>query len=1022
MTYKLLVSFFFITTILNPVFGQEYFQQTVNTTIKVELDDKNFMLRAHEKIEYTNNSPNSLEFIYFHIWPNAYRNRTTAMGKQLTEDGNLAFHFANEKDLGFIDSLDFRSSDQKLSWSYHEDHIDICKVNLPKPLKPGKTIEITTPFLVKIPDAKFSRLGHVGESFQITQWFPKPAVYDKEGWHPYPYLTQGEFFSEYGTYDVFITLPKNYVVGATGDLVDGEKELKWLSEKAKSTANQLDSITKIQGPNSRKNEFPESSIEFKTLHYHQENVHDFALFADKRWHVLKGEVQLPHSKRKVTTWAMFTTPNAVLWADAIEYLNDATHYYSLWNGDYPYNHVTAVDGTIAAGGGMEYPNVTIIGSMGSPSFLEKVIVHEVGHNWFYGILGSDERKNAWMDEGLNSFNEYRYTITKYPRAKASISGLGKLFQIPNTPRLGAELLYNLNATSNIDQPMQLNAGKYTPLNYGGIVYSKSTLMFDFLKAYLGEEVFDNAMQQYFQKWKFKHPNPSDLREILESATDKDLRWFFDDGIKTAKKMDYKIAGFKKNNENGIESYKIKIKNRGQYAPPISVSLLSGDSIVATKWSDGFDRKGFVNLSGKNITAIKLDAGEFAPEFNRSNNQIRTSGLFKKIEPIKFQFLGGLDIPQKSTVYYAPSIGYNLYNGFMFGAAFYNHTIYQKKFEFMVMPMYSFRSKSLTGLGKIGYHYMPEKLFTDVYFSLGAESFDIRRESNSRSTYRKLAPSVKFDIKPASLRSKYRNSFEIAGISVWEGSGPVSVNFTDLLQITKLNYTFKNKQVLKPFSISTNVEHGRLTNSNILAANSSEHLSASVELKWRFNYNLDLKGMDIRLFAGHLINEPESSRFSWTLDGGTGFNDYRYDKIYLGRNEARYSNLLSQQINGQHGGFKVPVNFTSNTIFAANLEVEAPVSWLPISLFADVAAAPYQNKLSGSTQSATDFYFDFGLALTVPIKLEIPFKFIKIYVPLVYSKNIQNELKYNDVKFIETIRFTLEIKQYNPFQLRRDILH
>ena len=128
---------------------------------------------------------------------------------------------------------------------------------------------------------------------------------------------------------------------------------------------------------------------------------------------LKDSVKLPHSGRYVTTWAMFTANEQDLWRKSPDYLNKSTYYYSLWNGDYPYNHVTAVDGTISAGGGMEYPNVTVIGESGSDFALNTVIAHEVGHNWFYGILGSNERENAWMDEGLNSFNETRYLMEYY---------------------------------------------------------------------------------------------------------------------------------------------------------------------------------------------------------------------------------------------------------------------------------------------------------------------------------------------------------------------------------------------------------------------------------------------------------------------------------------------------------------------------------------------------------------------------------------------------------------------------------
>jgi len=204
--------------------AQEYFQQEVNTTINVRLNDKNNTLSAFEEIEYINNSPDSLEYIFFHIWPNAYRNNATDMAIQNDENGDIDFHFADSINRGFIDSLDFKVDGEFVISAPDVDHIDIVALVLKTPLAPGNKITITTPFRVKIPLGIYSRLGHIGQSYQITQWFPKPAVYDRNGWHPLPYLSQGEFYSEYGTYDVTITLPKNYVVGATGDLVNNPEE------------------------------------------------------------------------------------------------------------------------------------------------------------------------------------------------------------------------------------------------------------------------------------------------------------------------------------------------------------------------------------------------------------------------------------------------------------------------------------------------------------------------------------------------------------------------------------------------------------------------------------------------------------------------------------------------------------------------------------------------------------------------------------------------------------------------------
>ncbi|MEC7618141.1 MAG: M1 family metallopeptidase, partial [Bacteroidota bacterium] len=527
--------FLLINLIYHSTISQEkYFQQKVDTYIDVELDDKKHFLYGFEKIVYTNNSNQNLDSILIHLWPNAYQNIDTELGKQKIEDGQLYIKYAPNYTRGYIDSLEFKVNSKAVKWKLSDKHIDIAILSLNNSLKKGDSIEITTPFRVKIPSGRFSRLGHIGQSYQITQWFPKPAVYDADGWHPLPYLNQGEFYSEFGKYDVSITLPDNYVIMATGDLQNTE-EIKFLNKKAIETEkliaeNKLP-ITDTLGKKDMS--FPKSNTHYKTVRFIQNDVHDFAWFADKRYHVLKGEVKLPSSGRTVETWALFTNNEAKLWSSAIEYLNDATYYFSKWVGEYPYNHVTAVDGTISAGGGMEYPNITVIGSSGNKYGLETVIIHEVGHNWYYGILGSNERDHAWMDEGLNTYIEIRYFEEKYGNQSILNLSLGESklnldIQHKDVHRIG----YQFNASRNYDQPMQMGSPKFTSMNYGGIVYSKTGIGFHYLKDYLGEELFDNCMHTYFDKWKFKHPKPKDIAEVFSLKSNKNLSWFFDDYVNT----------------------------------------------------------------------------------------------------------------------------------------------------------------------------------------------------------------------------------------------------------------------------------------------------------------------------------------------------------------------------------------------------------------------------------------------------------------------------------------------------------
>ncbi len=187
--------------------SQDYFQQKVNYDIHVTLNDLKHELRGSESVEYINNSPDTLGFIYYHLWPNAYSDNNTKLAKELLRRDGKSKLFNDPELKGYIDSLNFEVGGQSIRWNLLEGLPDICRLMLNKPLKPGDTIYISTPFHLKIPEGVTSRLGHIGESYQISQWYPKPAVYDRTGWHQMPYLDQGEFYSEYGSFDVSITLP-----------------------------------------------------------------------------------------------------------------------------------------------------------------------------------------------------------------------------------------------------------------------------------------------------------------------------------------------------------------------------------------------------------------------------------------------------------------------------------------------------------------------------------------------------------------------------------------------------------------------------------------------------------------------------------------------------------------------------------------------------------------------------------------------------------------------------------------------
>jgi Peptidase family M1 domain len=481
-----------------------YWQQEVNFTIDVKLNDKDNSLDAFERIDYINNSPDTLRFIWFHLWPNAYKNDKTAFSDQLLENGSTKFYFSGKEEKGYINRLDFKVNDATAETEDHPQHIDIIKLILPSPLPPGKKIVITTPFHVKLP-FNFSRGGHDGETYQITQWYPKPAVYDAEGWHPMPYLDQGEYYAEFGTFDVSITVPKNYVVAATGELQDAS-EKAWLQSRVTFTwtPEKKKQKTKAGGIKTIVQKFPVSLTESKTIRFKQDRVHDFAWFADKRFIFKQDTCQLLSGKI-ISVQTYYTKEEESTWKNCIIYGKRAVRFYSQQLGEYPYNVVSVVQGPKSFGGGMEYPTITAISPINSSAELELTTAHEIGHNWFYGILATNERKYPWMDEGINTFYENLYKETYH-----------------NSYTSSDKINFETAAIERTDQPIETSSEQFSEANYGLVAYYKTGEWMKYLKSELGGEQFTEAMKSYYHQWQFKHPQPGDFKKAMEESAGKNL--------------------------------------------------------------------------------------------------------------------------------------------------------------------------------------------------------------------------------------------------------------------------------------------------------------------------------------------------------------------------------------------------------------------------------------------------------------------------------------------------------------------
>ena len=979
----------------------QYWQLQVDYRISVKLDDKTHRLYGEIAFDYLNNSPSTLDSLYIHVWPNAYKNGNSALAEQLEGEGKKLSMMDTAK-LGGMSALDFKINGSAVSWSFHPKHEDIVLIKLAQPLAPGKQLTLTTPFIVKIPSGSISRLGHIGQSYQITQWYPKPAVFDHKGWHPIPYLNQGEFYSEYGSFDVSITVPKNYVVGATG-VLQNASEASFLDSLAQDTKTRISEIIALPGGNLR-DSFPTSASEWKTLRYVQDKVHDFAWFTDKRYKVLKGSVKLPQSGRNVTTWALFTPANAANWQNAIEYINDGTYYYSKWNGDYPYAAVTAVDGTISAGGGMEYPMITVIGNASSSRELEVVIVHEVGHNWFYGILGSNERQHGWMDEGMNTANEMRYVATKYPDNQ-DLSDMvlgGKLHLNDLDHHDMGDIFYRFLAVVDADQPIETHSADFSSANYGAIMYQKTGLIFQYLRSYLGDELYDQCMHRYYELYQFKHPYPEDMQRVVEGVSGRKLDWLFGDLIQTTNVIDYKIK--KAKFVEPLNTYTVKVKNSGSVSGPIGVSSLDKTgSVLETQWTNPSDKRSTLIFKGNTaITEFAIDPNRNIPEINRSNNRILVNkSLFKSLEPLKLEFMFGDHEANKRNVFWTPMMSFNHSDRTMLGVAVHNFGLPFKPVQYIIAPMFSFGRKTVGGFAELSKTCFPSSGMRSIKTGLSVKSFGIGDDPTGQrqSFYIAATPYVKMNLVPDRTPKGFRHDLTIKGlvrrdVFSYDMSTEYGAKVNHTIQWSKRRVSYESQLQLEGV---IGYQDQVFDPANFTRASTTQQLTLTY---------LDRKmtrSIKLRIYGGlNLTYNPGSSyynamgRYSISMFGSAGYQDLFAEHYYFNR-----ETVSGAQYADDMGGFRTGSNnlrMSNYWASAVNATVQLPIQPNMFVAFADFGV--YDNGVGVST------LYNAGLGINLG-------DVVGVYFPLIQSNNM-GDLYLN---YKSSIRLTLRFNPFNlPFKL------
>ena len=475
--------------------------------IRASLLPDSSLVAGQVEIDFHNGSPHSVDTLWLHLYPNAYRDRSSAFARDLEARGRYDFSTSSEEDRGWI-----RLEDLRVNGVSASPLVDgtLCAVPIPQTLAPGDSIRVSAGFRVKVPRF-WSRMGRNDHHFTITQWYPKMCALDSEGWHRSRYHLEGEFYSDFGSYRVELAVPEEYVVAATGT------------------------------PDSNFSN-PDSSL--RTEVWTAQNVHDFAWVADPDFQASYHTFVYPDSLGgdSVEVAVFRGEDGDGYWKEVEEVADSTLLYYGQWYAPYPYHRLTIVDDSRGAPGGMEYPTLVVIGAMDIPMtrLLEVVVSHEIGHQWFYGMLGNDEVDEAWLDEGMNTFSELRYmdrrygrwcNLTTVPPWLACVSDHA-LHSMGYVQLAGRERVPVLSRATDAADGSHPSAGTY---------YSKPTLFLRMVRLSAGAEPFDRAMREYFRRFAFHHPHSGDFQAILEETTGRAWTEEFDYWLRGTGSMDLGVA-------------------------------------------------------------------------------------------------------------------------------------------------------------------------------------------------------------------------------------------------------------------------------------------------------------------------------------------------------------------------------------------------------------------------------------------------------------------------------------------------
>ncbi|MHB0754032.1 gluzincin family metallopeptidase [Polaribacter sp. M15] len=900
-------------------------ENTISIEANLNVGKDEMMIK--QEIVFFNTTGSTLHNIYLHNWPNSFRDRKTPLSQRFIKDYRKDLYFAKQSELGKTTIKNLTVDFENTLFNEHEGKADILNITLNKPLQPKEKTKIIITYTVKIPSASFTGYGKTKEGYHLRFWYITPAVYDK-GWALMSNLNIDDLYEKPTDFKIDINIPKSYVL----------------------ESNLYQYITK------------------------KEDVNNYYLIGKKKSDVIlsihKTEQFKTYKTKKINVYTdVLGDEYEIDYKSKIVILNRNIQFLEKYLGQYPHKELFIDKAT--------QKKDPVIGLTQLPDFLRPfsetfkadiTIFKALSRKYIENTLFLNKRKDYWLLDGLQNYFMIEYIEEFYPETKL----LGKFsdtFFLRSFNISKADfndkypLIYQFVSRKFLDQALTTSADSLSNFNRKIANKYKAGMAFRYLKGYLGDSILNNTIKDFYQNNQTKIVDSKDFQKLLASKTRKETGWFFDDFIKTNKKIDHTIDDI----EIKGDSVHVKIRNKRNMTTPVLVYGLKDKEIKYKKWVTGVKDTANISIPKNGINKVSLNYENFYPELNTLDNWKRLQNkIFNK--PLKFSLIKDIQDPYYNQLFYQPNFSYNFYNGLTLGVSLHNKPLIKRNLEVSIAPAYATKSGSVIGNFSVKYHqYFEETSIYKIVYGMDGGTSDYAPELS----YTAFVPYVNLFFKRKDLRDATQEAITARMLYI-DRERPLGepIGPEDQYTIFNLRYNYMNPDIIKEFRYNFSLE---------IAENFSK---VSADIRYRALSTSDTQ-LDFRLFAGSFLNNSSTGNyFSFGLDRA---NDYLFQLNYFGRSED--SGIFSQQFIIAEGGFKsvLPTRFANQYMVSLNSSFGL---WRWVEFYNDVAFLKNKN---------IPIYFAYNNG----IRLNFVHNIFEIYFPL-YSNN---GWEIGQQAYAEKIRFT-----------------